>query len=395
MLRPTPFLKVTITILLVMFVQAMAVLPVFAADPEDMLALVNQARATAGLNPLKLCSQLNTAAQLHSADMVARGYFSHTAPAPAPNGASVVDRMINAGFDGNSYGENLASGYTTASAAFGGWMNSDGHRANILRDRYQWMGLGRVNNVWTQTFGSGGSVCGSPATSSPVTPSTSAPSSGTSSSGSGGGGAVDVVANTMTPGRTCSANGIVISGGFQNCDTIGVNAIGFQSVISQGVLGAVNIWGTVNSPVTVCLPGIGRVIFIRSDITPNVPQSIASSSANGYTCTSVSTIGQVVLVSNGAPTTPSVASAPQTNNTITNTNTNTTTFANVPPSNVTTNITPATPFDITNAPRYTVRRGDTLSALARRFGTTVGNLARINNIANPNLIFIGQVLIIL
>ena len=116
--------------------------------------MVNWERASAGCGPLTLDSRLSAAAYAHSRDMADNNYFSHT----GRNGSQPWDRARAAGYDGSSYGENIAAGYASAETVMNGWMNSSGHRANILRCGYEHMGLGfeASGNHWTQLFGAGG-----------------------------------------------------------------------------------------------------------------------------------------------------------------------------------------------------------------------------------------------
>ncbi|GAA2801003.1 hypothetical protein GCM10010522_18470 [Kribbella solani] len=123
-----------------------------------MLALTNQERAKAGCGPLRTNSALTKAAAAHAADMVDEHYFAHD----SLDGRSPFDRMKAAGFGGGSMAENIAVGYTSAAAVLKGWMNSPGHRANILNCAYSMIGIGydsgRVkddwgNGSWVQDFG--------------------------------------------------------------------------------------------------------------------------------------------------------------------------------------------------------------------------------------------------
>ena len=116
-----------------------------AAVRAAVLCLHNQIRAERGLPLLRENARLRRAAAGHSADMVARGYFEHT----APGGASFVDRILTAHYarpdQGWSLGENLAwgtSGLSTPSGVVQAWMESPGHRANIVRRAYREIGLG-------------------------------------------------------------------------------------------------------------------------------------------------------------------------------------------------------------------------------------------------------------
>lgn len=96
---------------------------------------------------------LTTAASRHSADMVARDYFSHTSPDGTDPGA----RITAAGYRWSTYGENIAKGQQTAAAVMDSWMNSSGHRANILNCAFKEIGVGKEDSsggpVWTQVFG--------------------------------------------------------------------------------------------------------------------------------------------------------------------------------------------------------------------------------------------------
>ncbi len=121
---------------------------------QAVLTLVNSERAKAGCAALTANSTLTSVARAHSADMAKRNYFSHT----NPDGASPFDRMRAAGYNGRLMGENIAAGYRTAAAVMQGWMNSSGHRANILRCGYREIGIGFVTGgsygtYWTQVFG--------------------------------------------------------------------------------------------------------------------------------------------------------------------------------------------------------------------------------------------------
>lgn len=119
----------------------------------ELLNLVNNARRSAGLRTLTLESRLNTAAQLHSEDQARRQQMTHT----GSDGSSVSTRVSRAGYRWSAVAENVAAGYTSASSVHTGWMNSPGHRANIMNGRYVHMGVGlaRANNgvlYWTQVF---------------------------------------------------------------------------------------------------------------------------------------------------------------------------------------------------------------------------------------------------
>ena len=115
-----------------------------------ILCLHNQVRARHDLPLLRENPRLRRAALGHSRAMVGEGYFEHT----TPDGTTMVDRILRARYarpnDGWTVGENLAWGtgpLATARSAMEGWMNSPGHRANILRRTYRELGVGVVLGV--------------------------------------------------------------------------------------------------------------------------------------------------------------------------------------------------------------------------------------------------------
>jgi uncharacterized protein YkwD len=136
-------------------------LPVAAAaadhtgDVARVLELTNAQRLTAGLAPLTLSAQLNDAAQTYSGVLAAGTCFEHTCGA-VPNFA---DRLGRAGYTGwADIAENIAAGYPTPEAVVAGWMNSPGHRANILSPKFSEIGVGVASGrtygtYWTQEFG--------------------------------------------------------------------------------------------------------------------------------------------------------------------------------------------------------------------------------------------------
>jgi uncharacterized protein YkwD len=111
---------------------------------DAVLCLHNLERTTRGLPPLKENGKLRRAANGHSADMVAGGYFAHE----SRNGADMADRILGTGYahgQGWSLGENIAWGtgsLATAVEIHRAWMQSPGHRANILRRQFREIGIG-------------------------------------------------------------------------------------------------------------------------------------------------------------------------------------------------------------------------------------------------------------
>ncbi|MBO4206358.1 CAP domain-containing protein [Micromonospora echinofusca] len=120
---------------------------------QQVVTLVNQERAKAGCGAVTINANLATAAQLHSDDQAARQQMSHT----GSDGSDFVQRAKRAGYQ-YPIGENVAMGYETAAAVMDGWMNSPGHRANILNCDARAIGVGVATGggrlYWTQVFGS-------------------------------------------------------------------------------------------------------------------------------------------------------------------------------------------------------------------------------------------------
>ena len=117
---------------------------------DQVLVLVNKERAHYGLRPLTMDESLRNVARVKSSDMSANNYFSHT----SPTYGSPFDMLKQFGINYSSAAENIAQGYTTPEAVVNGWMNSSGHRANILNASYTKIGIGYEanGNYWTQLF---------------------------------------------------------------------------------------------------------------------------------------------------------------------------------------------------------------------------------------------------
>ncbi|GAB4345684.1 MAG: hypothetical protein OHK0047_39100 [Leptolyngbyaceae cyanobacterium] len=129
---------------------------------QRVLNLTNQFRAANGLAPLQLNIELDTAALRHSQDMALNDYFDHN----GLNGSTPASRMNQVGYSSSVYGENIAAGYDTPEEVVQGWIDSPGHRANLLNPSFTEVGIGYyylandtgVNNYysyWTQDFGGG------------------------------------------------------------------------------------------------------------------------------------------------------------------------------------------------------------------------------------------------
>ena len=121
----------------------------------DVVTLVNSERAKAGCSALAVNAALTKAASDHSTDMATRNYFSHD----TPEGVDFSARITAAGYAWSGAGENIAMGQANAASVMDSWMNSSGHRANILNCGYRDIGVGVAANgagqlYWTQDFGS-------------------------------------------------------------------------------------------------------------------------------------------------------------------------------------------------------------------------------------------------
>lgn len=117
---------------------------------KEVVRLVNEIRASYGLNELKINEKLCSVAREKSKNMHDLGYFSHT----SPTYGSPFDMMKKFGITYRSAGENIAMGYSTPKAVVDAWMNSEGHRANILNSSFTEIGVGYISsgNYWTQMF---------------------------------------------------------------------------------------------------------------------------------------------------------------------------------------------------------------------------------------------------
>lgn len=120
-------------------------------DQKVILKLVNRERVSRGLSPMKLNSKLNKLAKIKSDDMYKNRYFSHNSPVYG----TPFDLMKKHKIGYMTAGENIAKGQNTPEHVMKSWMNSPGHRRNILNPRFKEMGVSRDkygNNIWTQMF---------------------------------------------------------------------------------------------------------------------------------------------------------------------------------------------------------------------------------------------------
>ncbi len=121
-----------------------------SAYESEVVRLVNEIRVQNGLRPLEENWELSRVARYKSQDMKDNNYFSHTSPVYG----SPFQMMKSFGISYRSAAENIAKGQSTPQAVVNAWMNSSGHRANILNSSYTHIGVGYVKsgNYWTQMF---------------------------------------------------------------------------------------------------------------------------------------------------------------------------------------------------------------------------------------------------
>lgn len=120
---------------------------------EAVLKLVNAERAKAGVQPLTLSEKLTNIAYTKAKDMADKGYFSHQ----SPTYGSPFDMLKQFGVSYSYAGENIAAGQKTAEEVMNSWMNSSGHKANILNKNYTQLGVGfyrggEYGTEWVQMF---------------------------------------------------------------------------------------------------------------------------------------------------------------------------------------------------------------------------------------------------
>lgn len=120
------------------------------APSGSMAALLNTQRAAQGRGPVSEDARLSAAAQAHAQDMVNNDYFSHT----GLNGSRFTQRAQAAGY-GCAVAENIAFGQRSEAEVINVWMNSSGHRRNILMGRASEFGIGRAGTMWVLMMGSG------------------------------------------------------------------------------------------------------------------------------------------------------------------------------------------------------------------------------------------------
>ncbi|WP_445491136.1 CAP domain-containing protein [Niallia sp. 03133] len=121
-----------------------------SAYEKQVVELTNKERAKNGLSALQLDTELSKVARAKSQDMSSNNYFDHN----SPTYGTPFDMMKKFGISYKAAGENIAKGQKTPEEVVQAWMNSEGHRANILSSKFTHIGVGYVENgnYWTQQF---------------------------------------------------------------------------------------------------------------------------------------------------------------------------------------------------------------------------------------------------
>lgn len=133
--------------------------PSIASIVSQIVSLTNNFRQQNGLSPVTLNNQLTNAAQAHTENMAFQDFVSHT----GADGSSVAQRVTATGYGWSVVAENIAAGHQTAAEVVQGWINSDGHRANLLNPNVTEVGIGYYflandtgnenwNYYWTQVL---------------------------------------------------------------------------------------------------------------------------------------------------------------------------------------------------------------------------------------------------
>jgi uncharacterized YkwD family protein len=125
---------------------------VLTADEQEVFDLINAKRVANGLSALKIDDEVQNIARIKAQDMVESNYFSHT----SPTYGSPFNMMKSFGISYKTAGENIA-GNSSNSGAVNAWMNSEGHRANILNSSFNYTGIGVVKSpkygkIYVQMF---------------------------------------------------------------------------------------------------------------------------------------------------------------------------------------------------------------------------------------------------
>lgn len=130
-----------------------------AGEFQKMILDINELRAAGckcgntdmpPVGPVQWNDRLAKAAAEHNADMAQTGELNHT----GSDGSNAGDRLARNGYNWRSYGENIASGFTSAESVLQAWIDSPGHCRNIMNASFEEIGVARQGNYWTQVFAS-------------------------------------------------------------------------------------------------------------------------------------------------------------------------------------------------------------------------------------------------
>src|SRR4051812_44670406 len=124
---------------------AQAARPLHLSRAErSLVTAINSARASAGVPPLRATGSLTSAASWQSQVLAQAGYLDHT----SPDGSTLIDRLTRARWHGSTAGEDLAVA-PTPSDAVEMWMQSPGHRENLLSPQFRTVGVGMARGAWS------------------------------------------------------------------------------------------------------------------------------------------------------------------------------------------------------------------------------------------------------
>lgn len=119
-----------------------------AQEIAEFIALANRARLDAGCGELEWRDDVAAVAQAHSDDMRDRGYFDHV----EPSGRTPLGRIRDAAIPISGVAENIGNGYPSGAAVLRGWLDSEGHRRNLLNCDYTHHGVGLAGAYWTHVL---------------------------------------------------------------------------------------------------------------------------------------------------------------------------------------------------------------------------------------------------
>jgi uncharacterized protein YkwD len=146
--RPAARLPVLAALVLASFALPAPVAHAATDQTDAVVARVNEERESAGCSPVRVSRELTSAARGHSQDQADHEEMSHT----GSDGSSAGERITRAGYAWSRMGENVAMGTTSSARVMEMWMESSGHRKNILNCAFQHIGIAQVDGYWTQVF---------------------------------------------------------------------------------------------------------------------------------------------------------------------------------------------------------------------------------------------------